>query len=109
MCTFTVTVLLSESCIQDDHTGDILAFNTQTGSYTYTRCRDKFTLSGTGAARIVNGIASLTDMRADRRISAGLNLGQLTGRANIMLLVAPGVYQTITLTQTNPHPTCTCP
>jgi spore coat protein CotF len=106
-CSFTVSAF--NVCIQDDVTGDNLRFNSVTGAYTYTRCRDKFTLSGTGTARLANGMLSLTDSRPDRKITAGLNTAQLTGRANITLILAPGIYQTITLNQTNPHPTCTCP
>jgi spore coat protein CotF len=106
-CSFTVSAF--NVCIQDDVTGDNLRFNSVTGAYTYTRCRDKFTLSGTGTARLANGMLSLTDSRPDRKITAGLSTSQLTGRANITLILAPGIYQTITLNQTNPHPTCTCP
>jgi spore coat protein CotF len=106
-CSFTVSAF--NVCIQDDVTGDNLRFNSVTGSYIYTRCRDKFTLSGTGTARLAGGMLSLTDSRSDRKITAGLNTAQLTGRANITLILAPGIYQTITLNQTNPHATCTCP
>jgi hypothetical protein len=108
MCSFNVTVSLLNVCIQDDHSGDTFRFNGQTGAYVYTRCRDKFTLTGTGVARTVNGTATLTDSRADRRINAALNLSQMTGRANITL-ISPGLYQTITVSQTNPHATCKCP
>jgi hypothetical protein len=104
---FTVTAL-TNVCIQDDHSGDTFTFVAQTGAYTYTRCRHKFTLTGTGVMRAVNGLITLTDNRPDRRISAMFNLGQLTGRSNFTLMMAPGVYQTITVNQTNPHATCAC-
>jgi len=109
MCSFTVTVTLLDICIQDNSSGDTFRFSSQTGAYLYTRCRDKFTLTGTGMVRVVNGIASLTDSKPDRRISASFLLGQLTGRANITLIPAPGVYQTIVVNDTNPYATCTCP
>jgi hypothetical protein len=96
-------------CLQDDHSGDTLKFNSQSGAYVYTRCRDKFTLPGTGIVSNANGIISLSDSRSDRRISGAFILGQLTGRANIILTPAAGIYQTIVVNQTNPHPTCTCP
>jgi len=107
-CSFTVSVTLLDRCIQDDHTGDTLRFNSTTGQYVYTRCADKLTLTGTGVVRNAGGLISLTDTRVDRRISALYNPGTLTGRANITLVIAAGVYQTITVNQTNPHPTCAC-
>jgi hypothetical protein len=109
MCSFTVTVTLLTGCIQDDHTGDTFRFNAQTGQYVYTRCKDKFTLTGTGVVRMVGGLLILTDTRPDRRISASFNPGQLTGRVTLTLAVVPGVFQTIVVSQTNPHATCQCP
>jgi hypothetical protein len=109
MCSFTVTVTALTGCIQDDHTGDTFRFNPQTGQYVYTRCRDKFTLTGTGVVRNVGGLITLTDTRPDRRISATFNPGQLTGHVSLTIAVAPGVFQSITINQTNPHPTCQCP
>jgi hypothetical protein len=109
MCSFTVTVTLLTACIQDDHTGDTFRFNAQTGQYVYTRCKDKFTLTGTGVVRMIGGLLTLTDNRPDRRISANFNPGQLTGHVNLTIAIVPGVFQTITLNQTNPHATCQCP
>jgi hypothetical protein len=108
-CTFNVAVTLLNACIQDDHTGDTFRFNSMTGQYVYIRCKDKFTLTGTGTVRNVNGLSTLTDSLSDRRISAMSNPGTLTGRALITLIPAPGVYQTITVNQTNPNATCACP
>ncbi|MGH9762976.1 MAG: choice-of-anchor Q domain-containing protein, partial [Blastocatellia bacterium] len=107
-CSFTVTVTALNGCIQDDHTGDTLRFNTQTGQYVYTRCKDKFTLSGTGVAGRSGGFITLTDSKPDRRITASFNPGTLTGRANITLILGPGIFQTITVNQTNPRATCAC-
>ena len=109
MCSFTVTVTLLDICIQDNSSGDTFRFSSQTGAYLYTRCRDKFTLTGTGMVRAVGGVASLTDSKPDRRVNASFLLGQLTGRASITLIPAPGVYQTILVNDTNPYATCTCP
>ena len=109
MCSFTVTVTLLDICIQDNSSGDTFRFSSQTGAYLYTRCRDNFTLTGTGIVRVVGGVASLTDSKPDRRINAAFLLGQLTGRASITLIPAPGVYQTILVNDTNPYATCTCP
>ena len=109
MCSFTVTVTLLNGCIQDDRSGDTLRFNTQTGAYVYTRCSDKFTLSGTGTVRVSGGMITLTDSRPDRRINATFLTGQMTGRATVTLKPGPGLSQTISLNQTNSHATCMCP
>ena len=108
-CSFSVTVTVLNACIQDNHTGDTFRFNSTTGQYAYTRCADKFTMTGTGSVRNVNGLNTLSDSGSDRRISAMFNPGSLTGRATIMLIPAPGVYQTIVVNQTNPSATCACP
>jgi hypothetical protein len=81
---FTVTAV-TDVCIQDDHSGDTLTYVVQTGSYTYTRCKDGFTLSGAGVVSVVNGMINLTDSGSDRKITAGFNTGQLTGREPILL------------------------
>lgn len=108
-CSFTVTVTLLNICIQDNRSGDTLRFNSTTGQYVYTRCKDKLTLTGTGSVTTGGGLITLTDNRADRRISAGYNPGTLTGRANVTLILAKGVFQAITLNKTNPFASCTCP
>jgi len=109
MCSFTVTVTLLNICIQDNNSGDTFRLNSMTGQYVYTRCRDKFTLTGTGMVTTPNGIVSLTDSKPDRKISAGFYPGQMTGRANITLILGPGIYQTIVVNDTIPSATCTCP
>jgi hypothetical protein len=109
MCSFTVTVTLLDICIQDNKSGDTFRFNSLTGEYVYTRCLDKFLLTGTGMVSMVNGIASLTDSKPDRRISAVFNLSHMTGHATMNLIQPPRVYQTIVLNDTNPYATCTCP
>jgi hypothetical protein len=106
-CSFTVTVVPLNICIQDDHTKDTFRFNSMTGQYVYTRCSDGFTLSGTGTVSVVNGYVTITDNKPDRRINAGFSLATFTGRANVTL-IRPGLFQTITVYDTNPHPTCTC-
>ena len=107
-CSFTVTVVPLNVCIQDDHTKDTFRFNSMTGQYVYTRCRDGFTLTGTGTVSIVNGYIYITDSKPDRRINAAWSLATFTGRANVTLILAGGITQTITVYDTNPHPTCTC-
>jgi hypothetical protein len=108
-CSFTVTVNLLNGCIQDDITHDVFRFNTQTGAYVYTRCKDKFTLTGTAMVRIIGSVISLIDNSPGRKVSATYLTNQITGRANITIILAPGVFQTIVVNQTNTHPTCVCP
>jgi hypothetical protein len=65
-------------------------------------------VTGTGVVRLVNGIRTVIDFKADRRISAGFNTGQLTGSATIYLMVAQGVWQVFRINDTNPFATCSC-
>jgi predicted outer membrane repeat protein len=97
-----------DTCLKDNTTGNLLQWNSTTGQYLFTRCSDNFTLSGTGTVALVNGIRTLTDMKPDRRISAGFNTGQLTGNATLYLKVAQGVWQTFRVFDTNPSAACKC-
>jgi hypothetical protein len=94
--------------LKDNSTGTLLQWNSATGAYMLTRCSDGFTLSGTGTARLVNGVRTLTDFKPDRRLSAGLNTGQSTGNATLYLMVVPGVWQSIRIVDTNPAAVCRC-
>jgi hypothetical protein len=84
-------------CLKDQANNNILQFNPSTGGYTFTVCKTGFTLSGTGTIRVVNSILLLTDSQADRRVSAGFLEAQATGKATIILRIAPGVWQTFTI------------
>jgi uncharacterized repeat protein (TIGR01451 family) len=97
-----------DTCLKDNTTGNLLQWNSVNGQYLFTRCSDGFILAGTGLAKLVNGIKTLTDFKADRRISAGFNTGQLTGNATIYLMVAQGVWQTFQIVDTNPAAVCAC-
>ena len=108
-CSFIVNVTLLDQCIQDDHTGDTFRFNSTTGQYLYTRCKDKFTLAGTGSVRNISGSNTLIVNLSNLKINASSNPGSLTGRANITLIPATGVLQMIVVNQTNPAATCRCP
>jgi len=96
-------------CLKDNNTGNLLQWSSTTGRYTFTRCSDGFTVSGTGKVSLVNGIKTLTDFKSDRRISGGFNTGQLTGNATVYLQVAAGVWQSFQIVDTNPHAACACP
>jgi len=97
-----------DTCLVDNTTGNLLQWSSTTGAYIFTRCSDGFTLTGTGVAKLVNGIRTLTDFKTDRRISAGFNTGQLTGNGTIYFKVAQGVWQSFQIVDTNPHAVCTC-
>jgi len=97
-----------DTCLKDNGTGNLLQWNSATGQYTFTRCSDGFTLTGTGSVALVNGIGTLRDFKIDRRISAGFNTSQLTGSATIYLKVAQGAWQTLRIVDTNPSAVCKC-
>jgi hypothetical protein len=105
----TVAVAPSFDTCLIDSAGNQLQWNSTTGAYTFTRASDGFMLSGTGVVRLVNGIRTLTDFKPDRRLSAGLNTGQLTGTATIYLMVAQGVWQLLRIIDNNPAAMCTPP
>jgi len=96
------------ACLKDNTTGNLLQWNTTTGQYRFTRCSDNFTVTGTGAVALVNGIRTLMDFSSSRRISAGFNTGQLTGNATIYLNVGPGLWQLFSIHDTNPSAVCAC-
>src|SRR5262249_2938158 len=97
-----------DRCRKENKTGNLLQWNSTTGQYQFTRCSDAFIITGTGVARVVNGIRTLTDFRSNVRLSAGFNLGQRTGNATIYLMVAQGVWETFQIFDTNPFAVCTC-
>jgi hypothetical protein len=97
------------TCIRDNVTGDVLAFNSATGAYQYTRCKDGFSLSGAGIVRILSGILTLTLSESNLKISASFNTGQRTGTATIQFEVAQGVWQTDAIHDTTLDGTgCSC-
>jgi hypothetical protein len=97
-------------CLQDDSLERFLTWDDTSGAYTFQTCgTGSMTLTGTGKVGLVNGIKTLTDSKPDRRISAGFLTAQLTGSATVYLMVAPGVWQTFRIKDTNIHPSCECP
>ena len=98
-----------DTCLRDNITGNIFMFNSTAGNYTFIRCSDGFTFSGTGTAKKVNSVKTLIDFKTDRRISANFNTGQLTGSATIYILTAPGVWQLFSIKDTTSFGTiCSC-
>jgi hypothetical protein len=105
-CTFQVTVF--DTCLKDDTTGNLFQWSSVTGDYRFVRCSTGFTLTGKGTVQKVNSVATLTDTKPDRRITANFLTNQLTGRANIVIIQGPGLSQTFVVSQTNPHAGCSC-
>jgi len=96
----------STVCITDDRTGDTFTFDCPGGNYTFTRCSDGFTISGTGTPSTVGSVEWLNVVLPDRRISADLMLTQGTGRAAISFKTQPGTYQNFFVNQTVPFRQC---
>jgi len=112
-CTGSATITLSvtalDKCLKDDSTGSYVQFNSTTGDYMFTVCGPNgFNLVGRGTLSVVNSIIVISDSKPDRRVSIQYNLGQLTGKATLTRVIASGVYQTYSINDTNPHPTCAC-
>jgi hypothetical protein len=96
-------------CMRDNTTGDVFTFNSKTGAYQYTRCKDGFTISGIGTVTNVSGVLTLTVSESNLKIRASFNTGQLTGSATITLEIAQGVWQTDSIHDTTSDGTgCSC-
>ena len=96
-------------CLKDDSSLNFISWNTATGVYTVCAAAQGVGTGGLGKVGLVNGIQTLTDNQPDRRISAGFFTGQLTGKATVVVRQAPGIWQTITISDTNPVPPASCP
>ena len=92
--------VIFDVCLTDDTTGNLFQFNSMTGAYMYTRCKDGFALSGQGVVGKTDSIDTLVDTRTDRRVNAGFNTGTLTGSATIQLEIAQGVWQDFRVSDT---------
>jgi hypothetical protein len=99
---------VADVCLTDGQTHDTLLFSSSTGAYTFTRCKDGFTLSGTGTVRKSGSVIVLSDKKSDRMINANFLSNQKTGKATVVLILSRGVFQTILISQTNPSSVCGC-
>jgi hypothetical protein len=97
-----------DTCVRDDGSGNLLQWNSTTGQYKFSRCADRFMLTGTGVVGLVNGIRTLTDVEPDRGISASFDTDQLTGSAKIKLKIAKGVRQVVRIADTSRGALCSC-
>src|SRR5262249_45750252 len=71
------TQAVATFCVVDNFTRNNITFG-PSGAYTFTQCNPSFTLSGTGVFSMPNGVATVTDKKPDRSVSAGLNTAQGT-------------------------------
>jgi hypothetical protein len=94
-------------CITDDHSHDNISF-TAGGAYTFTRCKDGFTLSGTGTVKMSASVAFLFDKKSDRIVSAAFLINQKTGHADVTLIPFKGIFLSDALNQTITTAACSC-
>ena len=95
-------------CVTDGTTHDTLQFSSSTGAYSFTRCKDGFTLAGTGTVRKSGSVIVLNDKKSDRVINASFLVNQKTGKAAVLRVLSKGVFQTTLINQTNPSTVCGC-
>ena len=80
-----------------------------TGDYRFVQCSGgSTTLLGTGTVTINGNVLTLQDFKTDRRISISFFTNTNTGHASLSILVAPGVWQSFTINDTNPNAVCAC-
>jgi uncharacterized repeat protein (TIGR01451 family) len=106
----TVTLVTFDKCLRDDLSGNFVQFSSMTGDYRFVQCNGggNATLAGTGTLTINGNILTITDRKPDRSVSIGLFTNTGTGHATITIVFAPGVLQTFSINDTNPHPVCSC-
>lgn len=102
------SAIMFDICLKDDKSGDLFQLSSVTGDYRFTRCRDGLSVSGTGRVQVVRSVVILTDARPDHKVAASFLSGQETGAAVIVVMVAPGVFQTTAIIDTNPSSNCLC-
>jgi hypothetical protein len=112
-CSGSVTVSLNVSslnmCLHDDHNGDFIQFSSTTGAYLFTQCgTGAITVSGTGTIKVASGVLTITDKESNKTVTITYNNGSLTGTAVVTVSTAPGLSQTYKISDTNPHPICSC-
>jgi hypothetical protein len=107
--TVSLKVTILDKCMHDDHTGAYIQFSSTTGDYLFTYCgAPSATTSGEGTITTPSGILTITDKSAGKNVKISYNLGSLTGTALVTISPAPGISQTYTISDTNPHPVCLC-
>jgi uncharacterized delta-60 repeat protein len=100
------TSIAFDTCMINPAGTVVFSWNSKTGAYSLNACNG-FTLTGTGTIRQVGSVLTLTDFKPDRRLSVAFLTNQLTARATIYILVAPGVWQLYSFSNT-PGVNCNC-
>src|SRR5260370_30649207 len=93
-----------DQCIQDDtDRSKILQFSSTTGAFQFNQCdaNPPIVLTGTGTVRTINGCSQLSGRSGGSSISGGFSNACTYGTATISYNPAPGIYQTIRLTDSN--------
>jgi ligand-binding sensor domain-containing protein len=106
---FLVVTPTYDKCLKDDSSGNFIRFNSRAGDYLLTVCgAGGFSFSGTGTIRVSGSVLMVTDTQVDRRVTISYLTNQLTGNATINIAVAPGVFNTLRITQRNINAACAC-
>lgn len=93
-------------CVQDEGTGNVLAFNLSTGVYSFINCSSGLTVNGTGTLTKRGCTVVLDSVAADRRIRLQVDTCQKTGTASVQLL---SVGKSFTISDRNiTNNTCRC-
>ena len=77
----TVAAQSFDICLTDDGSGAALRFSSKNGAYSF--CGGGKTLTGTGSVTSQNGIVTLQQNAADRRVSARVNTSAKNGSASV--------------------------
>jgi hypothetical protein len=106
-------VIGTDTCLQDDRSGDFLQWSSVTGDYLFTHCANvattpPFILQGKGTVGQVGTVRLLNDVKSDRNLNVKYLINQFTGHANLSIIIGPGLSVIYSLNQTNIHPTCAC-
>jgi hypothetical protein len=104
-----VTISSFDKCLHDDNAQNYIQFSSVTGNYLFTHCgAGAFTLAGKGTITTPSGNLTITDKESTQNVTITYNTGTLTGTAVIQIITGPGMSTTYKISDTNPHPVCTC-
>jgi hypothetical protein len=74
---------IQQVILQDDKTGDHLAFVIATGEYKFESCKGSFAISGVGAVSVTGCKVVLKDITDTRRVLAEVDLCERAGKADV--------------------------